>query len=352
MKTTVQLTILFFLSFFSNTLFSQDYYAGIEIGFRGIKVNIIDVRDVSKKIWVSEKAWTDYNIKESGILNTGLLSESYIQSVSKKVLENYNLLINDSKIDKSKIVIVISSGISKATNTTILIKKIFDLTTVNPSITTTSNEAEYVFNECVPKKLAKDCFLINIASQNTKGGFYENQNGQSVFNDFYFKNGILSYFEKTHNGNLNSNTSDFIKEIEANQSKLSDEIKTQVHLEEITASKKNIVFVGGAVWSFFTLYYKDNSYKEMYEIKYEDILKHDENLKNNFPDYLDYAIKDKEADKVIKTFTQQNLIAANAILIGMLNTIKKVNSKKLFFVKLQDVPWLSTYIIESLNAKK
>ncbi len=348
LKTTFQLSTLAFFFLFLTPLFSQNFHAGIEIGFRGIKVNIIDVRDSNKRIWVSEKAWTDYNVIDSGILNTGSLSESYIQNASKRVFENYNLLINENKIDKSKIVIVVSSGISIANNKDLLINKIFELTKIKTSVTTTSIEAEHIFNECISTKLAKDAFLIIIASQNTKGGFYENKNGQQTFKDFYFPKGILSYSEKLSYNNLN----DFVSEVTNDEIHLNDEIKTTLNLEQLTSSKKNIVFVGGAAWSFFTLFYKDNSYKEMYEFKFEDVLKYHDNLKNNFHDYKDYALKDKEAEKVLKTFTQQNLIAANAIFISILNNFKKVNSKKLCFVKLQEVPWLSTYIVENLNTLK
>ena len=67
----------------------------------------------------------------------------------------------------------------------------------------------------------------------------------------------------------------------------------------------------------------------------------------------DLAKKDKDAEKVLKTYSQKYLISASNIFLVCLEAIPNINEKKLYFAKEGQIAWLVSYIADrSKKVKK
>ena len=80
-----------------------------------------------------------------------------------------------------------------------------------------------------------------------------------------------------------------------------------------------------------------------------DVLTYNDFIQNNFSKFKTLALTDKEVDKVLNTYSQENLIAANAILLSTLQNISKVESKKLYFAKQPQTAWMITFMLDTAN---
>ena len=348
-KTLFLIFITFFLFNISN---AQNQYAGIEIGGKGLKTFIIDARSIEKGIWVIDHHWFENINILSGIVANGSLLKSDIETTSNQVLSCYNKLINEYKIDKQKIYIVISSGVSVAKNTDEFAKKILDEVCIEPHIVTSDIESKLLFKGCIPPKYFKESMIMDIGSGNTKGGFIETETGTTFFNDFKMDLGTMSFSNLLNKKYFSSKISDYIALVEEYNPKLNADVVAMYKTQNISSTKKRVYASGGSVWAFFTLFNNDQSRLNLQEFKLEDIYKYDAILKTNFDAYKDLAIKNTEVARVLKTFTHENLIASNAILIATLSNIKKIESKKLIFAKQPEISWVVSFISDTMKDGK
>ena len=90
--------------------------------------------------------------------------------------------------------------------------------------------------------------------------------------------------------------------------------------------KKKIYISGGSAWAFYTLFYEDDTHRNFLEFSPDDVLKYDDELRNNFEKYTVLAKKNKEIARVLKTFTRENLVVSNSILRATIENIRDVRS--------------------------
>lgn len=350
MKINKNKIICFILvSFINLKAIAQNQYAGIEIGGKGLKTFIIDARSVEKGIWVIDNHWFENINILSGIVQNGSLSANDIKTTTNQVVATYNKLIDQYKIDKNKIYIVISSGVSVAKNTELFAKKISEEVCIQPHIISSEIESKLLFKGCVPPKYYKESIIMDIGSGNTKGGFIETESGKTTFYDFNTDIGTMSLSNLLNKKYSTFKIQDFIGLVDEYNPKLNTDVKAMYDSQTISSNKKRVYASGGSVWAFFTLFYNDDSRNNLQEFKLQDIYKYDVILKNDFETYKDLANKNTEAARVLKTFTHENLIASNAILIATLSNIKKIESKKLFFAKQPEISWVVSYISDKLK---
>lgn len=346
--------IICYIFIFFSTMVSvaQNQYAGIEIGGKGLKTFVIDARSIEKGIWVIDNHWFENINIISGIVQNGSLSSNDIKITTKQVVAAYNKLIDQYKIDKDKIYIVISSGVSIAKNTDEFAKIISEEVCIEPHIVTSDIESKLLFKGCVPPKYFKESIIMDIGSGNTKGGFIETESGKTTFYDFNMDLGTMSFSNLLAKKYSTFKIPDFISLVDEYSPKLNTDVKTMYDSQTISSNKKRVYASGGSVWAFFTLFNNDDSRNNLQEFKLEDIYKYDVILKNDFDTYKDLATKNPEVARVLKTFTHENLIASNAILIATLSNIKKIESKKLFFAKQPEISWVVSYISDKMKDGK
>ncbi|MEP6931160.1 MAG: exopolyphosphatase [Flavobacterium sp.] len=348
---------LFYLLVLVNVLFSfksfsqKNIYAGIEIGSKGIKFSVIDVNNIKKGNYDVVLFWTENVGIAKGISIDGNLAEADITQAGIVIVENLRKIRTRYNVLDDNIFIVGSSGVAMAKNTDILKAKVKTWTNKTLEFIDIDTEGRMLLKGSIPPIDYNDSIILDIGGGNTKGGFV-NALDDNKFEFFPLK---LDYGTITLTEAINKTIviPTQINDIMVYQEKAFDyapllrkKIKEMLESKPMTLNKKNIYLSGGAVWAFTTLYYANSDNVKFVPLKLEDMVDYDAILKNNFSKFEALAKTNKEAEKVINTYSQRHLIAANAILIACLESLTDLKSKKIYFAKEGQVAWLVSYIVE------
>lgn len=349
---TSYLTLILFLTFCQN-IFSNTLFGGIEIGSKGVKITILDVENAKKNLFTLKEFWTENVGIAKGISIDGNMAHEDIEAATKIVLNNYLLLLSKYHVENQNIYIVASSGVGIAKNTDVLANKIKELTKKELDIISSKLESKLMFRGSINKKYYLNSILLDIGGGNTKGGYVELKNDDiNVFYPFNLNLGTVTLTEKiTKTMKDKNDINEFIEKLFTYNVELDKEVKNMFLERPEFKDKSNIYMSGGAVWAFFTLsgnFAVDN----FSEFTYEEVQYYDAVLKNNFRKLTELAETNKEAERVLKTYNQKNLIAANAILMRSLENLTELENKKLFFVKQGQIAWLLSYVADSAKGAK
>ncbi len=344
---------LLFVLLLVNICNSQARYGGIEIGSKGIKVTVIEVKNIKKGIYDIKDFWTENVGIAKGISINGNLAQADVDKAGEVVLSNYQKLLNEQKVDDDKIFIVASSGVGMAKNTDILVNKIFDLTKKNIEIISSQLESKLSFKGCIPPKLYNNALLIDIGGGNTKGGYIDVINDENtVFFPINLNLGTVTLTEKINKKGNVEQINQFTNESITYRKILEAEVVEMLKQRPLTMSKKNIYTSGGAVWAFYTLH-SGGAATENYNIyTLEDVQDYNELIQYNYAKFIEMAKSDTEVAAVLKTYSQKHLISANNILLTTLQNIPNIADKKIVFAKQGQIAWLLSYVADSAKGAK
>ncbi|MEO8517510.1 MAG: exopolyphosphatase [Flavobacterium sp.] len=347
--------ILFLFLFFQNHSFAQDSgtFAGIEIGSKGIKMSVIDVTKIKKGDFTVKSYWSENVGIAKGIAIDGNLAAEDIDKAVTVVLNNYIKIKDDMKIPDENIFIVGSSGVAMAKNTKDLIDKIKLATNKDVEFIDAATEGKMLLKGCVPPVDYKNSMVLDIGGGNTKGGFVDVRNNDTfVFFPLSVNYGTVTLTEAVLKKTRKDDVSEFNEKIFGFLPIVRDQVDAMYKTSPEALEKEKVFMSGGAVWAFYTLY--NGAAKETFnEFKLEDVLYFDAVLKNNFKKFEELAQTDKDAEKVLKTYSQKYLISASNLLLVCLEAIPEINDKKLYFAKEGQIAWLVSYIADrSKKVKK
>ncbi|WP_300566947.1 exopolyphosphatase [Flavobacterium sp.] len=336
-------------------MFSQEsgIFAGIEIGSKGIKMSVIEVTNIKKGSFTIKSYWSENVGIARGISIDGNLAPEDIEKAATVVLTNYIKIKDEMKVPDENIFIVGSSGVAMAKNTQELITKIKLSTNKDVEFIDAQTEGRMLLRGCVPPVDYKDSMVLDIGGGNTKGGYIDVRNNDTfVFFPLSVNYGTITLTEAVIKKTKRDDIAEYNEKIFGFLPILRDQIKAMYGTSPVALEKEKVFMSGGAVWAFYTLY--NGAAKETFsEFKLEDVLYYDAVLKNNFKKYEELAKTDKNAEKVLKTYSQKYLISASNILLACLEAIPEVNDKKLYFAKEGQIAWLVSYIADrSKKVKK
>jgi exopolyphosphatase/pppGpp-phosphohydrolase len=330
-------------------LYANNLYGGIEIGGKGIKTSIIDVKNFKKGDYQLINFWTENVCIAKGISQTGKLAKEDIENTTNVVEKNYKKLIDEYQLNKDKIFIVISSGVGMAINTSDLVLKLNELLEEDVEIITANLESKLLYKGSIPTEFYKNSIILDIGGGNTKGGYVEVSNGNMVFFPINMNLGTITLTEKINKEN--DDVTNYTKEIENYSPKL-DILIDKMYKERAHTKEKSKVFIsGGAVWSFYTLF-KGPTSDNFASFSLDEVKQYHKTLINSFSEYEKIAENNKDVSKVLKTYSQKHLIAANVLLIKTLENLTKLKEKEIFFVKNGYLSWLVSYIIDASDGSK
>ena len=330
----------------SSKICAQNLYGGIEIGRKGLKMYVLDARSVEKNIWVVNKFWSENIDVEKGVVNDELILENDINKIDFEVNKNIDILKTTYKIDDKKIFIVISSGFAVVKNLSDVTDKIFASTYKKCNLVTVDREAELFYKSCVPPKLYSESFIIDIGGGNTKGCFVEKESSNVVYNNLSIDLGTVTLTELINKNSEINPKFNFQKDLNEYLPKLDSRFKSMYQTKPKAFKKKNVFVTGGSPWAFFTLFHMNKYDETNLAFTLEEVQQYDDILKNNFEKYLTAANSDKEIKRVLSTYKQESLIAANTLLLTALQNIPNLSSKKVVFAKQPDFSWLTSFIAE------
>ncbi|AIG29353.1 exopolyphosphatase [Flavobacterium psychrophilum] len=344
------LNIVIFSFFFQNLSFSQEtpenLFAGIEIGSKGIKMSVLDVKNIRRGDFEIKSYWSENIGIAKGIAIDGNLAKEDIDKAAATVLSNYIKIKNDFKVTDENIFIVGSSGVAMANNTQELIDKVKLSINKNLDFIDAQTEGKMLLKGCVPPSDYKDSIILDIGGGNTKGGYIDVRNNDTfVFFPLSVNYGTITLTEAVIKKTRKDDISEYNDKSFGFLPTLRDQVNAMYNASPVALEKDKIFMSGGAVWAFYTLY--NGVAKENFnKFNLEDVLNYDAVLKNNFRKFEELAKTDKDVEKVLKTYSQKHLISGSNILLVCLEAIPKVNNKKLYFAKEGQIAWLVSYIAD------
>ncbi|EJL62642.1 Ppx/GppA phosphatase family protein [Flavobacterium sp. CF136] len=346
--------LFLFLLLISFTVNSQTLYGGIEIGSKGIKMTIINVKNAKKGLYEIKESWTENAGIATGISINGNLAQSDMEIATDIVLKNYKIMLEHSKIKNENIFIVASSGVGMAKNTDELVAIIKAKTDKDLPIITSQQEGKMLLEGCIPPKKYLNSMILDIGSGNTKGGYVNAFNGgNNIFFPLSLNIGTVTLTEKINKKEKKISITEFNERSFEYLPVLRNDFAKMYAGGAESLKKENVYLSGGAVWAFYTLFNEGKPPLENFTlINFEDIITNKNVIENNFSKIKALSITNTEVKKVIEVYTQEQLISANNILISLLENIPNIQNKKIYFAKQGQVAWLISYITNKAKVAK
>jgi tetratricopeptide (TPR) repeat protein len=338
-----------------------DLYAGIEVGAKGVKLSVIEVK-------LSKDRQYDYTLKADTTINTDAASLSYQseRETIDAVAFYWNMLKERYQIPGKHIYIVISSGLKQELDkynktdffTSAIKPKGMDSTIKVHSISAIE-ESELSMLGIVPQRDRYSTNQFDIGSGNTKGGYF---NASRKFIPVTFPLGTKS-FQRLVDAHTQGDINDFAT---AAEKLWKDSFAITVHWELDTRpdfKSRDIMYLsGGIVWAVASCMHPDELSENYMEITSRDISEFRRRLISNYDELLHPAaineiVNNDEAQaaiknlgRVIKTYDQRAMLAGATVLDELIKEINTINpNKKFIYPKYAYIGWISGYIIKKVT---
>ena len=346
--------IVIFIFLIPPSLISQELYAGIEVGSKGVKMSIINVQNIRKGRYEVIDFWTENVAIAKGISVDGKLAEHDIDTAFDVVVKNYTKLLKEFKIEEKNIFIVVSSGVGMAQNVDILLQRLYVFTNINVGIITADTEARLLLKGCIPPKEYSDSLILDIGGGNTKGGYVEqfNEDDILIFYPVTLDLGTVTFTEKISKKAKTNSIEEFNELLSAALPELREQTDLLYQQSPKIANKDKIYMSGGAVWAFYTLYKGNAAIENFSPFEIKDVEAYNTMIKTEYAKLEILATQNKDVEKVLKTYSQKYLIAANTLLLTLLEKMPDIKSKKIYFTKQGQMAWLLSYIADSARRAK
>lgn len=338
-----------------------DMYAGIEIGAKGVKMSIIEVK-------LSKDRQYDYTLVRDTSINTDAAELSY---QSEKETQNaltilWNVIKERHAIPSKNIHVVISSGLRQELDkynkvdyfATVVRPKEMDGAVVITSVTSTQ-EAELSILGIVPQKDRFSANQLDVGSGNTKGGYF---NAARTVVPFTFSLGTKSFQRLIDS----RETGDISKFTAAAEKLWKDSIAAVLDKElmgkEELKTKDAIYLSGGIVWALTCYLYPQDAQKNYVEISAKDVADFRSKIAAGMDELAKPAalftisnsetaeLAKKNINRVIKTYDQRALMSGAIILDELVKKVNTVNqTKKFIYPRYGYVGWISGYIIKQVT---
>jgi tetratricopeptide (TPR) repeat protein len=337
-----------------------DVYAGIEVGAKGIKLSVIDVK-------LSMDREYGYTLLLDTTINTDAASLSYQseKETTDALVVLLDIIENRFQIPSNKVYAVISSGLKQELDK--YRKTDYFANVIRPqgmdsaikiSSVTPVEEAELSVLGIVPQKQRYTAGQLDVGSGNTKGGFFNNKR---EFTPFTFPLGTKS-FQRLIEYHGGSNPNDIVS---TGEQLLADSLA--LPLRNVLAGKteiklKDVVYLsGGIVWSIVSLLHPESANKNYTEISATDIAQFRQRISTNYDDMIkpnlstiynaeEAKIASKNISRVLKTYDQKAITAGAVLLDHLVQEMSTYNpSKKYIYFKYAYVGWISGYIIKKVT---
>ena len=337
-----------------------DVYAGIEVGAKGIKLSVINV-----KLSMDREYGYTLLMDTSVVTDAASLTYQSERESMDAIATLLGVVKNRFKIPSNKVNIVIASGLTQelerynkvAYFANIIRPKGMD-TTIKIASVSPIEEAELSVLGIVPEKHRFSAGQLDVGSGNTKGGFF---NSNRNFIPFTYPLGTKSFQRsiESHGGSSYLSISTIAEQLWSDS--LSKSIVTEF-TEKSEMKQKDIVYLsGGIVWSVVSLLHPESTNTNFTEVSARDIADFRQRIVSNFDEVtkpnLSYIIKpeekaaaEKNISRVLKTYDQKAMTAGAVWLNHLVNEMTTLNpSKKFIYFRYAYVGWISGYIIKKVT---
>ncbi len=338
-----------------------DLYAGIEIGARGIKLSVIDVK--------MHNGENDYSLKLDTSINSdaAMLSYQSEKETFDAITVLYGIVQKRFDIPFNRIHIVISSGLKQELdkyNKVDYFASIVRPKELDPKIkigyVTVEEEAQLSFKGIVPQLSRLTANQLDIGSGNTKGGYLD---ANRAFVPVTFPIGTRS-FQRLVEARAPGTAS--IDDYQRNAEKLIFDSLGRLVIYQFRDKKdfkeRELVYLsGGIVWSIVSLMFPEQINQNHVELTRNDITAFRDLVHDHYNDLInpnlsgklsaeDAAASMANIRRVISTYDQKALLVGSIWLDELAVQLSNSNpNKKFIFPRYAYVGWISGYIMDKIS---
>lgn len=337
-----------------------DLYAGVEIGAKGIKLSIIEVK-------LSKDKEFDYTLISDSSINTDAASLSYQseKETADAIAVFWDVIRSRYHVAPNRVHMVISSGLKQELDkynkidyfANVIRPKNMD-TVVRIKYVTPNEEAELSLLGIVPQKHRFTTDQLDIGSGNTKGGYF---NMNKTFVPITFPVGTKS-FQRMLEARSKGEVEDLVKSGEQLWKDSLSKVVAQSLADKRDFKERDILYLsGGIVWAITSLTYPQNINDNYVQITGNDISEFRKMVAANYekatqPDFkyvTNYNVAEaskKNIAQVLKTFDRKALVAGSIWLDELVKEVNSLNpNRKIIYPKYAFMGWISGYIIKKVT---
>ncbi|HAO47732.1 MAG TPA: tetratricopeptide repeat protein [Ferruginibacter sp.] len=337
-----------------------DMYAGIEIGAKGIKLSVIEVK-------LSKDREYDYTLISDTSINTDAAALSYQSEKESQdaITVLWNILSSRYKIPNNKVHIVISSGLKQELdkyNKVDYFAHIIRPANLDPAIKITyitpEQESQLSLLGIVPQKRRFTATQLDVGSGNTKGGYY---NENKTFIPVTFPLGTKS-FQRLIESKTEGGLDNYVKTAEDIwRDSLKRIVMNEFFIKRDVRNRDIMYISGGVVWAIVSLMHPESAnynyteitsadiseFRKLLYTDYENLLKPDLSF---MADPAQVKVSQKNIVRVLNTYDKKALLAGTIWLDELIKEVNTANpSKKFIYAKYAYVGWISGYIIKKVT---
>ena len=338
-----------------------DLYAGVEVGAKGIKLSIIEMK--------LSNGENDYALKLDTAINTNAAELSY-QSEKETfdaITIFYDIIKKRFQVPPSKTYIVISSGLKQDLDkynkveyfANIVRPKNLD-SAIRIHYVTADEEAQFSFKGIVPQMNRLSANQLDVGSGNTKGGFI---NTNRTFIPVTYPLGTKS-FQRLVESKATHNLS--VEEFKVAAEKLVLDSVGRTIIYQLNDKKdfksKDIVYLsGGIVWCIASLMHPELIRQNQVELTAQDISQFRQLVFTDYSDLIkpdlsktmnvdDAAASLANINRAAGTYDQKALLSGAILLDELIRQVNTINPNKRFiFPRFAYVGWISGYILDKTS---
>lgn len=343
---------------------SEELFAGIDIGSKGVKLSIIGVS-------VSAKKGLTYSLKKSMSINTepSALSATAIKETALAVKDLIDTATVKNSVIADRLFVVMSSGLKQSTDKVPgkeaeLIAAIRDAVK-NPNqkvdVVSFEDEAKYGALSMIVPELHLSSSIMDIGGGNVKGGYLLNRNKFEAVN---FPYGTKAFGKIVKTKYPDADLKGYITGVDAEIAPIREEMAIEMNRRVGLKNRKNVYLLGGIAFVMNTLLHPERAaiIGRPVEVSLEDVKKFRQMAVSNYeelitPDFgkiADPTVKQiaEEDVKLITTklYNNQDIIAGATILETIMKEYARDGvQKRFYFIKGGDVAWISGYVFKLIS---
>jgi len=337
-----------------------DLYAGIEVGGKGIKLSVIELK-------LSRTGENEYVLVKDTSINTdaAMLSYQTEKETHDAIKIFYDIAKRRYSIPSARTYIVISSGLKQDLDkfnkveyfANVVRPKELDAK-IKINYVTAEQESELSFKGIVPQKNKLTANQLDVGSGNTKGGYF---NAQNNFVPVTFPLGTKT-FQRLVENHQDIGVDAFLTAAEKMINDSLGRVMVYEFLNKKDFKQRDLMYLsGGIVWAIASLMHPEQINDNFVEISQKDVSLFRDKVYNNYYDLIkpdlsrsmnaeDANASIKNIGRVIKTYDQKALLAGSIWLDELIEQINTMNpSKKFVFPRQAYVGWISGYILDKIG---
>ena len=343
---------------------TEEVFAGIDVGAKGVKLTILGVSISAKKGLV-------YNLKKSMSINTepSALSVAAIKETAAAVRDLVDTASVKNAVQADRVFIVLSSGLKQATDKApgkeaelvAAIREALKNPAQKIDIVLAEDEAKYGALSMIAPELHLSSSFMDIGGGNVKGGYLLNR---SRFESVNFPYGTKAFGKIVKTKYPDADIKGYIAGVNSEIVPIREEMAIEMNRKVGLKNRKNVYLLGGITFVMNTLLHPERAalIGRPVEITLEDAKKFKEMATTNYeelisPDYSkisDPITKQIAEDDVklitTKLYNNQDIIAGATVLETVMKEYARDGVQKHFyFIKGGDVGWISGYVFKLIS---